>query len=307
MQVVELFELDVPAVQALVARAERADGVAPLGEAFLRGLDDASFGHRHFGAFEADSLVGLAALAPDAMELVVDPPHRRTAVASALLAFVDAEVGQRLPVWAHGDIAGGARLAELTGRTVVRELLQMTISGEALTQAAHSVAQREDVEAVTLTSACARWGTDAVDQAWLRVNNEAFHWHPEQGGWEKEQLRRARNTQWFDPEGVFFAADMAAPDDSAEQIVGFHWTKWHQGMEPATGEVYVIGLAGAAQGRGLGQWLTAVGLRHLVERGAQQVLLYVEGDNKPAIATYRKLGFETSQRDLMYGVDGETG
>jgi mycothiol synthase len=31
------------------------------------------------------------------------------------------------------------------------------------------------------------------------------------------------------------------------------------------------------------------------------VLLYVDGDNEPAIATYRRMGFERVSLDVMYG------
>lgn len=137
-------------------------------------------------------------------------------------------------------------------------------------------------------------GADAVDRAWLAVNNEAFDWHPEQGGWDLAQLERARDVDWFDPEGVFFAVD-----DETGEILGFHWTKWHG---DATGEVYVIGLAGAARGRGIGGWLTRVGMAHLRDRGARRVLLYVEGDNGPAVRTYEKTGFDVTRTDVMYGV-----
>lgn len=301
MNVTELLDVDTTAASTLLQRAHSTDGVEAFGEAFVRGLDDDSFGHRHFAVIENDRYLGLAAVAPDAMEMVVDPEFRRQGVGAKLLAHIDAEVGERLPIWAHGDVAGASRLAELTGRKVVRELLQMSVSGSALEKAAGDVDKRDDVEALTLTAARAKWGAAAVDRAWLAVNNEAFDWHPEQGGWSQPQLDRAREVQWFDPEGVFFAADVAGARDSAEEICGFHWTKWHAEESVPTGEVYVIGLSSKARGRGLGRWLTNVGLSHLRNRGAEKVILYVEGDNAPAVRTYRAVGFEVARRDVMYG------
>lgn len=301
MNVTELLVVDTTAASALLQRAIDTDGVEALGEAFVRGLDDDSFGHRHFAVIEDGRYVGLAAVAPDAMEMVVDPELRRQGIGAKLLAHIDAEVGERLPMWAHGDVAGASRLAELTGRKVIRELLQMAITGSALEKAAEDVDKRDDVEALTLTAARAKWGTAPVDRAWLAVNNEAFDWHPEQGGWSQPQLERARDVQWFDPEGVFFAADIASARDSAQEICGFHWTKWHAEEAVPTGEVYVIGLDSRARGRGLGRWLTNVGLSYLRNRGAEKVILYVEGDNSPAIRTYRAVGFEVARRDVMYG------
>ena len=73
---------------------------------------------------------------------------------------------------------------------------------------------------------------------------------------------------------------------------------------PGLGEVYVVGVDPAAQGRGVGATLTLVGLHHLAERlsGADQptVMLYVEADNSAAVNTYRRLGFEVFDVDVAY-------
>ena len=84
-------------------------------------------------------------------------------------------------------------------------------------------------------------------------------------------------------------------------MAGFHWTKEHRdpGAEPV-GEVYVLAVDPAYQGRGLGPALTLAGLQHLRSRGLSTVMLYVDGDNAPAIATYRRLGFERVALDVMY-------
>jgi mycothiol synthase len=70
------------------------------------------------------------------------------------------------------------------------------------------------------------------------------------------------------------------------------------------GEVYVVGVDPAAQGRGIGATLTLIGLHHLADRlsGNSQatVMLYVEGDNSAAVNTYRRLGFEVFGIDVAY-------
>ena len=48
-------------------------------------------------------------------------------------------------------------------------------------------------------------------------------------------------------------------------MVGFHWTKQHQDQ---LGEVYVLGIAPSAAGRGLGKALLLTGLRSLQRREA---------------------------------------
>ena len=72
--------------------------------------------------------------------------------------------------------------------------------------------------------------------------------------------------------------------------------------EPGLGEVYVVGVDPAAQGRGLGATLTLVGLHHLADRGLQTVMLYVEADNSAAVKTYQRLGFEIFSVDVAYAV-----
>lgn len=284
---------DLAEARALLSAIEAADGVEPFGEAFVLGLSDPSAGHRHLRVLDDDSLVGMAAVADDSAELAVAVDRRRRGAGNALLRAVDELVGKPLPVWAHGNVPGAAELAASSGRRVVRELLQMTASGRAVS----ALGEEEPPAGIRLEdlpTATVRMGEDAVDEAWLAVNNEAFDWHPEQGGWDLERLRRGRSVEWFDPAGVLFAVD----GDTGE-ILGFHWTKRHGG---GVGEVYVIGLADAARGRGIGGWLTRAGMRHLRDQGDDRVILYVEGDNEPAVRTYERTGFEVARRDVMYGM-----
>ena len=69
-------------------------------------------------------------------------------------------------------------------------------------------------------------------------------------------------------------------------------------------EVYVVGVHPAYQGRGLGAPVTLLGLHHLVSRGARSIHLYVDGDNAPAIAVYRRLGFAVTRTETMYAASG---
>ncbi|BDH59061.1 hypothetical protein MTP03_40000 [Tsukamurella sp. PLM1] len=85
----------------------------------------------------------------------------------------------------------------------------------------------------------------ADDAAILAVNNAAFAWHPEQGGWGQEQIDERTGADWFDPAGLFLAVG-----DEGE-LLGFHWTKVAD-PETGLGEVYVVAVAPEGQGRGLG-------------------------------------------------------
>ena len=64
--------------------------------------------------------------------------------------------------------------------------------------------------------------------------------------------------------------------------------------------MYVVAVNPKAAGRGLGTVLTGVGLQHLKDRGLQSVLLYVDGDNDPAIAVYTGQGFEVERTEVQY-------
>jgi mycothiol synthase len=136
----------------------------------------------------------------------------------------------------------------------------------------------------------------ADDAELLRVNNAAFAWHPEQSGWTESDMAERREEPWFDPGGLFMAVD-----ERTGGLLGFHWTKVHG---DDLGEVYVVGVDPAAQGRGVGAALTLIGLHHLAERlsGSSQpaVLLYVEADNSAAVKTYRRLDFDVYSVDAAY-------
>jgi mycothiol synthase len=121
----------------------------------------------------------------------------------------------------------------------------------------------------------------------VAVNAAAFASHPEQGAMDRGNLARRMAEPWFDPAGLLVAEDGSG-------VLGFHWTKQH---DERLGEVYVVGVSPQAQGRGLGKLLTLAGLHHLAGLGVEEVLLYVESDNGPAVAVYSRLGFAHADAD----------
>ncbi|MQA07783.1 MAG: mycothiol synthase [Pseudonocardiaceae bacterium] len=240
-------------------------------------------------------------------ELVIRPALRRgglgTAVLEAVLerAELPAGPGDRLRVWSHGDHPGAARLAGRFGFTRARELLRMRLDFEK----APPLPELASPEGVRIDRF--RPGVDEPEV--IAVNAKAFDWHPEQGALTVEDLRATEKEDWFDPNGFFLArarlsGSAEKPSNTAgERVVGFHWTKVHPAGEDTdepVGEVYVVGVDPDAQGGGLGKVLTLAGLRYLAEAGLRQVILYVEGDNQPAIAVYRRLGFEQWDIGVQY-------
>jgi mycothiol synthase len=272
-------------IRDLIAAAEQADGVAPVGDQVIREL--AHDRTKHLLAVDGDDISGYLNLteAPVMAELVVHPNARRRGIGSALARTGLSEGGDGARIWAHGNLESARATAAALGLVVVRELLQMRrpLTGLPALTVSDGVRIRT-------------YSGPSDDAELLRVNNAAFAWHPEQGGWTEADIAERRAEPWFDPAGLFMAVD-----EHSDKLLGFHWTKVHSAD---LGEVYVVGVDPAAQGRGLGAALTLVGLHYLAERLLKSeqsaVLLYVEADNSAAVKTYRRLGFDVYSVDAAY-------
>ncbi|WP_068026419.1 mycothiol synthase [Nocardia mexicana] len=276
----------------VLERATAADGVAPVSEQAVLSLTTPSPA-RHLVAALDGEVLGYANLVPahgehPAMaEAVVDPRQRGRGIGATLVSTVLSGGGTGARVWAHGNLAPAKAVAGRLGLTVARELWQMR----------RPLATPELPELAVPENVVLRTYAGPEDDAeLLRVNNAAFDWHPEQGGWGESDIAVRRESSWFDPKGLFIAVDPADPS----RMLGFHWTKVHTDEEPPAGEVYVVAIDPAAQGRGLGRLLTLAGLHYLRDRGLREVLLYTEADNTAAVHTYTRLGFETSHVDAAY-------
>ena len=264
---------DLDLIASVAAAAEAEDGAAPLDEATWRAL-------RHHpetvSSWTSDD--GIALLIGDQLSLVVRPSARGRGVATALLADIPAG---ELSAWSHGDHPAAAALARSHGFERVRSLWVMRrptsdplpplVVPDGLTIRGYTPADADEI---------------------IRVNAAAFAHHPEQGAMDAAELTERMVEPWFDPAGLLLATE-------GERLLGFHWTKQHSAD---LGEVYVVGVDPAAQGRGLGKVLTLAGLHHLGGLGVAEVLLYVESDNAPAIAVYAGLGFRHADADthVMY-------
>ncbi|AKK11808.1 mycothiol synthase [Corynebacterium uterequi] len=283
---------DTAAARDLLSEASNSDGVDAFSEAFVLGLTDARLHHRHVAAEAEGQLVGLAAVAGTDAELVVAPGWRGKGIGRGLLAEVRAAVPE-VGVWAHGDLPAAQALAARLSLRPRRTLLVMRLGERELAAADSDVP--EGFRVLNLAEAAQRWGRDAIEQAWLTVNNDAFSWHPEQGGWDRDRLHRAQEASWFRDEDVLFL--IHGGDDAALSVAGFHWVKV---AAPGEAEVYVVGLASAFRGRGLGGPLVGMGLTHMRSRGARSVILYVEADNEAAVRRYESVGFVVAERHVVY-------
>lgn len=287
------------AVRALAQRAAAVDGVAPLSEQPLLWLTEPEAPAVHLQAAVDDVLVGYAQLDVGSQtsvkaELVVDPDHRRTGIADALLARARAEaevVDERdLRVWAHGDLPAARAFARSAGMVVVRELLQMRVD----------LAARPSQDLPLPPGVTVRTFRPGADEdAWRRVNSRAFAHHPEQGRITSADLRAREAEDWFDPRGFLLA-------ERDGYLLGSVWTKVHPTGEHGpdrVGEIYVVGVDPDAQGLGLGRALTARGLDHLQDEGLTTAILYTGAENTVAVHTYERAGFVRAGADVMFGPD----
>ncbi|MEP7201036.1 MAG: mycothiol synthase [Ilumatobacteraceae bacterium] len=286
----ELGDDDFKAVSILLETAQSHDGSPPLSDHLLLAL--AHRGGPGFAvvmAFDAsDQLVGYAQLArannTTVIELVITPSERDEVESSAsrllrsALEVVTSEGGGTVNWWVHRPGDRTEAIAAEVGLRLGRRLLQMRRS-----LPIH--------ETTTVDTRSFVVGRD--EQEWLRVNNAAFHDHPEQGGWTLDTLRDRQAEPWFDPEGFRL-------HERDGKLAAFCWTKVHADESPPMGEIYVIAVDPQFHGLGLGKALTIAGLEHLGKQGLTVGMLHVDGANTAALGMYERLGFTVHHADHAY-------
>lgn len=327
---IEIGPLDADAQQAvrdLAKAAEAHDGVAPLSEQPLLNLGtDAEWITHVVAHTKAGSTIGYVQIDRSgetaSAELVVHPEHRRNGHGRVLLRTAERDAtlpsrsgepgqhGKHLRVWAHGDLEPAREFARAAGLRPVRELLflarPLTPAGTPDQDGTPEPAGTPEPPAVPAGYRLRTFRPGADDAAWVRVNARAFAAHPEQGRMTLDDLRARQAEPWFDPEGFFLLvpedATEEAPEETAGDPAAFQWTKIEPGRPDGErdGEIYVLGVDPDHQGKGLGRLMTAVGLDHLARAGATRAVLYVEGDNAPALATYERAGFGRAAVHVQY-------
>ncbi len=185
----------------------------------------------------------------------------------------------------------------------------------ALFQMRRSLPLDDDLRAATRSIQVRPFRAETDSDGFLRVNNRAFSWHPDQGGWTQANLAERMTEPWFSSAG--FLIHEATPQSAAGAhgtaespgisagtavIDGFCWTKVHPETDddPAMGEIFVIAADPSTHGTGLGRALTVAGLDHLAGLGLTVGMLYVEHDNGAAVSLYERLGFSVHHVDALY-------
>lgn len=259
-----------------------AHGASPLSDHVVSDVRAGAPG-RHFVQAGDGRLVGYAHLEAGrpVAELLVGSDGDPV----GLLEAVSATAGPALRVWTRGDTAPLNDVLPALGYAATRTLLQ-------LRRPLDEPPLPHPVWPETVTVREFHPGQD--EDEWLAVNNAAFTGHPEQAGWTREDIEAREREAWFRPTGFFVA-------ESGGRVVGFHWTKDHGA---GLGEVYVIGVDPSMQGKRLGEALLVHGLRYLRDTGSHTVLLYVESDNRSALALYERYAFTRWDADRMFSRAG---
>ena len=282
---------DIAAVSELLAVAAEADGHRPVDEhQWLDLVEGRRQGFAGLVAWEPghDHPVGFAQLtrgeASWALEFVVDPHHRRQGssigqdLVEAALGVIRQEGGGHVHLWVPKPSGDHDDIAARNGLQRGRELYQM--------RRALPVDKAFELDTRPFVV-----GQD--EEAWLEVNNRAFAWHPEQGGWEVATIKQREVEPWFDPDGFLL-------HERDGRLAGFCWTKVHADQDPPVGEIYVVAVDPDFRGQGLGRALVLAGLDHLARRGLGSAMLYVDSSNAPAVRLYEELGFTVDHVDRAY-------
>ena len=287
---------DIAAVTELLDIAAAEDGHAPLGE--HQWIDLVQGGREGFAGLVAwgeghEHPVGYAQVSRGsgswAVEFVVDPHHRAddgvgigNELISAALRMVASEGGGHVHMWISKPQPWQEEVAAANGLRRGRDLLQMR--------------RQLPVEGASTDLVTRPFVVGTDEDAWLEVNNRAFAWHPEQGGWDLATLKAREAEDWFDPAGFLL-------HERDGRLAGFCWTKIHADENPPLGEIYVIATDPDFQGLGLGKALVLAGLDHLARAGLRIGMLYVDASNTGAVGLYEHLGFTVDHVDRAYTGD----
>lgn len=294
-----------PGLDELVAAAITADGRKPIDESALAELKAGAqeMPHAAFVARDDEGLVGYAHVSYRETrhglraDLVVHPRARHRGIGTELMRKVFDHVawdgGGTLHLWVSSR-ASSSRLIERFGFSPVRRLHQ----------------QHAPLPAPTVPAPYGivlRGFAEADRGPWLEMHNAAFGKHPDAGGWTETDFDWRTRESWFDPEGLRLAVD------SDGGLLGSCWMKLHDHPDPAhdlsdtsskiVAEIYMMGVAPEARGRGLAPALASDGLAWGVSRRADRTMLYVDEANEPAMRLYRRFGFQTTAVQVCLEVE----
>lgn len=268
-------------VANLITEVTAFDGLSPVNESAELVLAGRRAGEVLLEPAEEPTGFAIIDRREQTIMLAVAPTHRRQGHGSKLLALALSRAPE-FQVWAFGTLTAAKALAARVGLVPIRQLLNL--------------GRRLDPELApkSVAGVTIRGFAPADADAIVAINREAFSHHPEQGKLTRAEFDDLTRQPWFDPAGLLVA-------ETEGQVVGFHWTKRH---DEHTGEVYVIAVSPAFDGRGIGRALLESGLLHLSQLGCRDVMLFVEASETRVVEMYRTAGFNIERTDTGYRASG---
>ncbi len=118
----------------------------------------------------------------------------------------------------------------------------------------------------------------------LRLNNEIFNEHPDQGNWSLGKLMTKLNETLRGDDDVQFLI-------YGDEPAGFVWFKHHKFLDSAPCEIYVLGVLERFRGVGLGRYLVASALNRMLSMGCEVAWVYTDDSNSMAKSLYESFGF----------------
>ena len=120
--------------------------------------------------------------------------------------------------------------------------------------------------------------------------NDAFLDHPSPLRLTAAEVRRAHATPGFDPATILRRDPGGGAGPAGRVLPGDPLPRRRR---PRDGRGQAAGRAAVRRGAtGLGRALTAWGVAELRRRGAEEIVISVEGENEAALGIYLDLGFE---------------
>jgi len=242
----------------------------------------------------AGNIVGYMDVTPNLLigrvilDCLIHPDHRRKGLASKLLGYAThraKELGVKVAQIniPQDNVVAKSVLSRL-GFRFVRRFLQLRL--------AISEIPEQDINHPTLQYRHMQRGEE---DKLTEIQNRSFA-----GTWgynrnTVEEISYQINSMNCSPEEVVLTCD-------GEKVVGYCWTRITH--EAATnerkGQIRMLGVDPAYQGRGIGKGVLLAGLSYLKSKAVQVVELTVDSKNKAACGLYRSAGFKVQTSSLWY-------
>ncbi len=234
-------------------------------------------------------IIGFVDMLPelDIERVIVDcwlrPEHRRKGLGKKLLDFAMKHAGKLGARFLHVNVrednaVAGTVLSKL-GFVCVRRFLELRLD---LNKAGRQELERAFCEC--------RYLREGEEEMLTQIQNLSFAGHWGYNPNTVEAMAYSISLSHRSPKDIVLACDQ-------DEVIGYCWTEVTSGGQ---GRIFMIGSAPDYRGKGIGRKLLLAGLANLKNKGAGEVWLTVDSENKAACSLYELIGFELQTNYLWY-------